>query len=486
VNCSYHPTVPGLWTCPQCHKTLCYKCVDQRAKAYSTNEVHYFCPKCNVMLDEPDISKVIAPFWQRLHMFFTYPFSAWQPLAMIAGTALLSLVAMSLGFLGLFGSLVLWAVMLKYAFEALRSSMNGDFKPPMLSDRVLSEDIHIVFKQLVLFFILIFVFLFFVAPLGLLPVVLFGIAVILLMPSMIIILVVNDSLLQAINPLYFFGMAARIGPAYLLMFFFLALLYGAPAALGSMFMKYLPPVAQVFFIAAAKNYYTLVSYHLMGYVMFQYHERLNYSVDKDAFLKNSAQQDQTNPGIPVAGGGAPVDSLAAQVLKEAKQLTQDGKLDEAIALIQKRMDLETLTDTALAEHYLKLLQIRKNNEALLKVAPQFLSMFVSGNNKQQATALYSTCASIDKDFVPSAMVLFKIGTWLNNEGKSKAAIGAFNKLIKKYPKDPLLLKTCFSAAQIFNEKLNNPAKAKQLLTSLLERYPHDDLAPFIKAYLNKL
>lgn len=438
------------------------------------------------MLGEPDISKAITPFWLRLHTFFTYPFSAWQPIAMIFGTALLSVLAASLSIFGFLGFIVLWAVMLKYAFESLRASTRGDFVPPNLSDRVLSEDIHLVFKQLILFVILFFVFFSFIAPLGLLPVILFGVAVILLTPAMIIILTVNDSLLQAINPVYFLGMAVRIGPAYLLMFFFLVLLYGAPTMLGNMVMDYLPQRMQIFIFAAAKNYYTLVSYHLMGYVMFQYHERLKYDVDREAFLKNTAKTNQTMPGLPAAGGGGAADSPEAQLLKEAKHLTQDGRLDEAITLIQTRVDLETLSDKALAEHYLKLLQIRKKDAALLKVAPRFLSMFVTGNDTQRAVQLYTACVVLDEGFTPEAKVLFKIGTWLNSEGKSKEAIAAFNKLIKNYPKDPLLPKTCFTAAQIFNEKLKNQTKARQILAMILKRFPHDDLAPFVKAYLSKL
>ena len=441
------------------------------------------------MLGEPAISKAITPFWLRLHTFFAYPFSAWQPIAMIVGGALFSLAAVYLSIFGILVSIVLWAVMLKYAFEALRASTQGDFTPPKLSDRVLSEDIHLVFKQLFLFVILFFVFFKFIAPLGPVPVIFFGVAVILLMPAMIIILTVNDSLLQAINPIYFLGMAVRIGPAYLLMFFFLALLYGAPAVLSNLVMAYVPKEMQIFIFSAAKNYYTLVSYHLMGYVMFQYHERLNYEVDRRAFLENNVGSNQIAAGVPATGGAAAAvaaDSPEAQVLKEAKQLTQDGKLDEAITLVQTRIDLETLSDKALAEHYLKLLQIRKKNAALLKVAPRLLAIFVSGNDKLKAVSLYTACIALDAGFVPEAKVLFKIGMWLNSEGKSRNAIAVFNKLIKHHPQDPLLPKTCFTAAQIFNEKLENQDKAKQILATILKRYPHDDLAPFVKAYLNKL
>ena len=488
MKCSYHPTLPGIWMCERCRKALCPRCVDRRTQGFQDREVYYFCPTCNFRLGPPDISEAIVPFWKRLHLFFMYPFSAWQPVALILILAFLSMLVPHAGFLGWGLSIVVSALMLKYSFESLRISTNGDFVPPDLSGRVLTEDIHLVIKQIVLFVILFIVFRA-IAPLGALPVALFAIALFLLLPAMIIILTVNDSLFMAINPVYFLGMAVRIGPAYLLMFLFLSLLGGAPVALSEAVLRHLPEGLQLFLIAAAKNYYTLVSYHLMGYVMFQYHERLNYEVDTEAFLKTFQLGKSIKTGLPATAGPVPgmtVDSGASQVLKESKQLTQEGKLDEAIALIQNRSDLENLSDMALAEYYLKLVRIKKNDNALLEIAPRILSKWVAGNEKQKSLSLFEDCLAIAPDFTPDAPVLFKIGAWLNADGKSKPAISAFNRLIKIYPRHPLIPKTCFTAAQIFYEKLSNRTKAEQILTMLLKRYPNHDMHPHIQAYLNKM
>ena len=63
------------------------------------------------------------------------------------------------------------------------------------------------------------------------------------------------------------------------------------------------------------------------------------------------------------------------------------------------------------------------------------------------------------------------------------AIGAFSKLTKAYPQDPLVPKSYFRAAQIFNDRLMNPEKAKKILNGLVKKYPDHDIIPFVQRYL---
>ncbi len=52
--------------------------------------------------------------------------------------------------------------------------------------------------------------------------------------------------------------------------FFLLLLGSAPAYLAQYLTKFLPPDLQLMLFGFAKSFYTIVSYHLMGYVILQY------------------------------------------------------------------------------------------------------------------------------------------------------------------------------------------------------------------------
>jgi hypothetical protein len=101
---------------------------------------------------------------------------------------------------------------------------------------------------------------------------------------MLIILIINDNLGQALNPVMVVGLIFRIGWSYFLLLFFLLLLSGAPAALGYAIIQHLPETLQLFMITAAKNYYTLITYNMMGYVILQYHNRVDYPVELDTIL----------------------------------------------------------------------------------------------------------------------------------------------------------------------------------------------------------
>ncbi len=82
--------------------------------------------------------------------------------------------------------------------------------------------------------------------------------------------------------------------------------------------------------------------------------------------------------------------------------------------------------------------------------------------------------------------LFKIGGWLNESGDGQAAIGAFNRLTKAHPQDPLVPKSYFRAAQIFNDRLMNPQKAKRILNGLMKKFPEHDIIPFVERYLGEM
>jgi len=138
---------------------------------------------------------------------------------------------------------------------------------------------------------------------------------------MIIVLVATGSLIHAINPVVFITIAWRIGWGYLLMYLFLTILGGAPVALGRYVIAYLPANSHLFLFTLAKCFYTIISYHLMGYVILQYHEEIGYEVDLDE--EDSILQE--NKSKQRAGN---------EILNKVDILIKEGKIDDAIFLIR--------------------------------------------------------------------------------------------------------------------------------------------------------
>jgi hypothetical protein len=476
--CSYHPTQPAWWTCPNCGKFLCPQCIARRKGGYLGNQSLYFCLKCNMPVTQLNIADAIEPFWKRLHKFFTYPFTSVQTIAMIFGLALLSTLLDGAGLFGAILSFIPWAFMVKYAYEALRYTAEAKFIPPPLSSRVLNENFGIVLKQIALFIMLSVIFGLFVASLHPVFWVIFGLAVLVGLPAMIIILAINDDLFQAINPVYFLGMAARIGWGYLLLFFFLFLLFSAPGALGYAVIQHMPDGLQMFLWMAAKNYYTLVSYHLMGYVILQYHERLGYHVDIDTLIGSTFPSGLAQDGQDAA------TAADAALLDEIGRFSQEGDLQGAVAMIEQRtrLDIENLD---VSDRYMQLLKMCRREQAYFDYAPRHLELLVKAGEKPRALALYLEGMQTGA-LAASAAALFKIGNWFNEKGEAKSALQAFNLLTKTHPRDALIPKAYCRAAQLLHEKLKNTEKAKKILTALIARYPDHEISAFARNYLSRL
>ena len=472
--CHYHPTKPAHWNCPKCNVNYCPDCVTTRDKEGRVkSEDIYFCPKCNLEVEWLGAANIIAPFWNRLPKFFAYPFSL-QPLILITMLSFASLLVRGTGILMALLGITIWGVSLKYSYAALKATALGDLRPPPINSRTISDDFLQVFKQLLLYSLVWLASLGLMWKVGYYAGVLFLIIVLLSAPSVIILLVTTNSLMCALNPVMFIKLAVRIGWGYLLMLFFLVLLAGAPATLGHFVIRHLPIELHPLLFAFAKNFYTIVSYHMMGYVILQYHEAIGYRVDYDNF-RDSSEQSMPMP-----------NDVDTPLLNEVNVMIHEGKLDEAIEFIRKATADNGFNSLALSERYLNLLKLRKRKTEFLEHSVPHLGLLTERNEKTKSCDLYLQCITADSKFVPDPTSLFKIGGWLNETGKIKESVAAFNKLVKVYPNDGLVPKAYFRAAQVFYDRLMNPERARKILNGLLQKYPDHEIIPQIRTYLEHI
>jgi len=434
------------------------------------------CPKCNHPVQWMGVSNIIDPFWKRIPRFFVYPLSV-RPLILMLVLSIVATLLARPGIIGLLTQVLIWGVTFKYAYAILQYTASGNLTSPALNAESLFENFGPVAKQLGVYIPLGLVAAISFSLLGLAAGWLFVLAATLFLPSMIILLVTTESLVQAINPMMFVTLAFRIGWGYLLMFFFYSILGGAPALLGRHVIQHLPAMLQLFLFTLVKIYYTFISYHLMGYVILQYHEDIGYQVDFEDFKDEQAEREM------VAAGA---DTPEVRLLRLTDQMIKDGEHDQAIALIESESGQTGVTDAVLSERYYTLLKITGASAKQAAHGHNYLTSLVRQGNKHGAVEVYRECLAAQPDFAPEAAALFKIGGWLNECGDSKAAIGAYNRLTKAYPKDPLVPKTYFQAAQIFNDRLLNPQKSKSILNGLIKRFPEHDIIPFVQRYLAQM
>jgi len=469
--CAHHPTKLAHFQCPKCNSTFCPDCTTRREKrGLSKGEFLDLCPKCMVSCDWIGAANLIEPFWNRLPKFFVYPLTL-QPLGLILVLSIVGFIFRGPGFISMAVKIAIWGIMLKYSYAALKATARGDLVPPKIDSKTISDDFHQVFKQLGIFIAIFFGFIFIQQFAGIFFAVLFLIVAILSVPAMIIIFVTTESLMHAINPAIFIQLALRIGWGYLLMYFFLVLLLFAPAALAQFAFKILPPELTLFLFSLGKNYYTIISYHLMGYVILQYHQNIGYKIDAEDF------RDSPDSGKDVK------EEKGSELLSKINFMFKEGRHDEALVLIQEEEKKNGINDPDISESYFKLLAMKNQINEMLVHGKRHLEIMVQKNEKQKACEVYKQCIAKDPRFVPDAPVLFKLGGWLNEFGKPREAIGTYNQLIKKFPDAPLVPKTLFRAAQIYNDRLMNPAKAETILNAIIKNYPDHEFIPSIQNYL---
>ena len=472
-NCHFHPTKIAHWSCPKCNWAFCPDCIIRRdGGGYRTEESIHLCPKCNMPAEWVGAGNIIEPFWNRLPKFFTYPFNL-RPFLLII---VLSIATWFFSGLGLFSMLihfVAWGILIKYSYEALKTTARGDLTPPKIEAETISNDFHVIFKQFGIFIMIGIAFFWLGSKFGMLFGLLLLIFAILFIPSMIILLVTSNSFLNAINPVNFTILAFRIGRGYLLMYFFLLLLLLAPAALGHYIKGYLPSGLHLLLVCFAKNFYTIISYHLMGYVVLQYHQEIGYQVDYEDFKDPAAiEPGDKNP--------------ATEILNRVNPLITEGKLDEAITIIEEMTREDGISDLTLSERYFNLLKMKKRTSGLLKHCVTHLHLLAEENRKTEACEIYKLCLAKDNSFTPTSHALFRLAGWLNESGNSKEAITTYNRLAKAYPEDQLVPKAYFRAAQIFYDRFLDTSRAKRILTGLIKKYPDHKIVLQAKNYLEHM
>jgi len=411
------------------------------------------------------VGNIVPPFWKRLPAFFLYPLKP-QPLIFI-----LILAGLSCFFANsLLITFTLSIALLKYSYVVLKNTAQGSLSAPAITLATLNEELEQVFKQII---IIVLAFLgsgWIFAQFGPIAGILFWVGAILCLPAMIMSLAATNQLLHALNPMVFGTIIFRIGSGYFLMYLFLLFLLGAPTALISQFGHLLPMPVALFLFFTAKNYYMVMSYNLMGYAMLQYHQEIGFEVDYEKFI-----------GQELAAPESPADGL----LTEVEVLVKEGNIDEAIAAIG-RASREGFTELQVAERYYNLLKVKRATEELARHCPAYLELLVKEDKRGKACDIFRECKAFDKGFTPPPTTLYKLAEWLAWRPDPKDALYSLVKFVKTYPDHPLLPEVYFFLAKFLHTRMDNHAKAREILSYLTNRYPNHTISGSVQKYMQQL
>jgi tetratricopeptide (TPR) repeat protein len=381
--------------------------------------------------------------------------------------------------IGNYVKFVCFVVALTYCYAVLTNTVIGNLKAPEIGTELINDNFGIIFKQFVIFLIIGALFLS-LSRISTFFATIFIIAALLLLPAMIIILAETKSILAAINPQVIVRLAWRIGWPYLLLCFFLNILVSAPGVIAGFTGKYIPHYIGMFLVTFFLFYYMLVAYHLMGYILFQYHKEVGYEIGYDGENEPIADpQTQSKDASDIN------EHADGELFNKLNILIKEGDLDKAISLIQEETH-GNITDPILAERYFNLLQLKKMNPELLEHGRNYIPLLIKSNQKDKFCEVYLACKTIDANFIDDASSLYIIGKVLNEKNNHVEAKQAFERFIAMDDKHPMVPNAAFFVAKILNEKLHEPLKAAEIIQAIIKKYPFHENTAYIQTYLKQI
>lgn len=407
-------------------------------------------------------SPAITPFWQRLREITLYP-SRPAALMTVVLLALLRLLAFLPG-VGWIVGLAIWVAVYKYAFEVLRDSANGRTEPPEGSLNV-DESLGWGGIGLQFMFVLLNVLALVLlpAPLALLVVLLLALG----MPGAVMSYAMDENFWHALNPATWLAVMARLGwPYFLAVILILVINLGAQNAQG-LVARVMPQFIGIPIFYCIAHYALIATYHLMGYLIYQYHDVLGYEPKEQVVLKRPLDADQG-------------------VLDDADELVQQGETDAAAAMLRGHLRERGGSDAVHAQ-YRKLLRRANDRAELLRHAQERLPALLAQDKDKAALDLLHETLLLDPGFAPPlAEQVTRLAGQAAQLGQAQLALRLLQGFAKRFPKSPDIPANYLLAARLLSERMGKDAEARALLRQLKAAFPQHELMPQVDALLAML
>lgn len=411
------------------------------------------------MHDSP--RQAITPFWNRIPRFFIYPLHV-RSLPLLLGLLLL-LILLPAGPIGMFLRLGLALFFVKYCLAILADTAEGSLKPPILNGELYLQGYSMSFKLMAIYIVLAVAQYQLSATLGLWSVGLVSLLSNLLLPAMFMTLAVSGSLIAALTPTTVLGLIWRIGWPYLVLYAFVNLLYSIVGGLLMLLQDALPVQALLAVLAFATMYVSVIAYHVMGYVMFQYADALGLSVITDD------EDDEKQ-------------AMLADFRRFMAEENYPAALEELRTLVNRHWQ-----NLDLHRRLHRLAKLVANHDILLRHGQEFIPLLLDAGFNREAADVYRNCVSADKTFRPNRPLDYQpIAQMLQDSGESRLAISLINGFHKRFPNHDATPGLYMLAAQMFHSDIGDEAQAQKILRYTLSAFPHHALRPSIERYLTIL
>lgn len=401
----------------------------------------------------------IQPFWHRLRAISLYP--AHPTSLMTIGVLALCHLARFLPF-GFWLDVLVWVALYTYAFECLRASADGRLEPP--EPGINGED-GLGWKQIWLQF--------FFGLFGVLGFVLFGpiggmivlVALGLALPGAIMALAMDQNLGHALNPATWLAVFTRIGWPYIAVVALCFVFFASRTYAQMIAVNVLPAFVAIIVVNFIAHYAIVATFHLMGYLIYQYHDEVGY--------------EPATSHLPLPSHASDPDQAT---LDEAAHLLREGQPDAARELIGNHLRARGGSD-GLHAQYRKLLALGDQRAEQLRHGREWIGVLLAQDKDRRAVDVARECLELDAAFEPVHRDhVGRVAQKAADAGASQVALKLVAGFHKRYPKHADIPKNYLLAAKLLAERMGKDAEARALLEQLARAYPQHPLAPDITAY----
>jgi hypothetical protein len=405
----------------------------------------------------------VEPFWRRLGAITTYPLQM-AALSTIGIYALFRLVQVLPGLAGSILNLLVQVAVYKYASDVLLATAHGRMKAP--EGWANSEETAGWVQVKVQAAMIVLIVLAFAAlPLE------FAIAATVFIaigqPGAAMSAATDMNFWVALNPLTWLKVMGRLGWPYFLMAILCGLVWLSQANAQALLVPFLPGWLGLIVFYFLAHYATVVNFHLMGYLIYQYRDELGWEVERQVVLKRPQDADQ-------------------ELLDQSEALAREGRMAEAEEIL--RAELATRGASAgVHERYRKLVRLRGDTAALLKHGHDYLNVLVALDQDKKAIELLRECLALDKTFQPTAPdQVQRLARRASELAMPQVALDLVAGFLRQHPRHRDVPHNALISAKILTERMNQEGKAYALLSQVRKAFPEHPATAEVDSYIKFL
>ncbi|WP_404365475.1 hypothetical protein [Marinobacter sp.] len=448
-DCHYHPGEPAKWHCGACQMHYCSSCMPDA----DTRKQLALCPHCGQSMRYLGAASEVVPFWNRLSAFFRYPFHL-GPL-MVIGICTLVPMMLSTNLAGALITLALLLALFKYTYTVIRHTADGHMEPPPLATAFTGGGFSIVILQLVVFFLmggLVFSAALIGGPLLAFLVLAF---VILALPASIMVLAMENEVGPAINPMNLAVLISRIGWPYFLLYGYVILLTLASGAAQEFALNHFEPWLAQPLAGFLNSTFTLILFHMLGYLLFQYQEELGFASD---LQDSNGEEDQ-----------GPHRDRSKRLDADIDMNLKDGNYDRVLGMLKEALKREPGNAHRLGQLH-RLLTARKDVAELYRHHPRLLEWLASRNDADSIRDLLKTLNEAEPGFrLEDPELAVSCALPLYRHGEYKWVLRLLQDFHKRFPNSDHLAPAYLLVAQTLANGLGQWEKATAFLNFIRKK-----------------